>query len=89
MGETENLSVLGKVAYAAVSTRPDVSWAHYWLSSGVRKRPLQYVQEAGKTLLYMRATASQGLLHSGGEDNLHLVMYIDATYKQGEHCHTG
>ena len=89
MGETEYLSVVGKVSYAAVSTRPDLSWAHSWLSSGVRKRSLQYVQEAGKTLHYMRATASQGLLYSGGEDNLHLVMYVDASYKRGEHCHTG
>ena len=89
MGETEYSSIVGKVSYAAVGTRPDLSWAHSWLSSGVRMRSLHYVQEAGKTLHYMRVTASQGLLCSRGEDGLHIVMYVDASYKRGEHCHTG
>ena len=72
--EIQCLSVVGKVVYGVVSTQLNLLWAHSWLSSGVRKRSLQYVEGAGKTVRYMRATKLHGLPHNGGEDSLHLVM---------------
>ena len=89
MSESDYLSVVRKVSFAGDSTRPDLSWPRTWLSNGVKKRTLQYAQEAGKTLQYMQTTASHGLLYHGGSDKLQLQMYVDASYKRGEHCITG
>ena len=89
MDETSYLSLAGKISYAACSTRPDLSWPYSWISSGNKQRTFQMVQEAERCLRYMKSTPSLGLLYQGGETNLKLTMYVDASYRQGEHCNTG
>ena len=89
MDEREYLSILGKVSFEASSTRPDLSWAHSWLSSGSKTRTFQMKQEAEHTLRYMRSTTGWGLLYHSGEDALKLTMYVDASYSQGEHYCSG
>ena len=89
MDETSYLSLAGKISYAACSTRPDLAWPYSWISSGNKQRTFQMVQEAERCLRYMKCTPSLGLLYQGGETNLKLTMYVDASYRQGEHCNTG
>ena len=66
LSSADYLGMVGKVAYAGLCTRPDLSFPHSWLAGGGQKRTLQYTQEAERTLRYMRETKYFGLLHHGG-----------------------
>ena len=65
MDEREYSTIVGKVSYNA---RPDLSWAHSWLSSGSKMHTLEMKQEAERTLRYMRSTTGWGLLYHGGKN---------------------
>ena len=89
VSETEYLSAVRKISYAACSTRPGLAYAHSWLAVGNKRRTFQMKQETERSFRYMRSTASYGLLYCGREAGLKLTMYVDASYRPDEYCPTG
>ena len=86
---TKYLSIVGKISYAAHSTRPDLAWAHSWLARGNTQHTFQMFQEAERAMIYMKGTAGLGLLYQGGEQALRLEVFSDASYQAGERGQTG
>ena len=87
--QTPYLSAVGKLSYASIGTRPDVTFALSWLAGGNNSRTLQYSQELERTLRYLKETSQFGLLYQGGEQALQLRAYCDAGVQLYNYCTTG
>jgi hypothetical protein len=74
-------SLLGRLQYAAVCTRPDISTALSILGSAQANPTVAHMQALKKVLRYLKGSPSMSLTLGGGADNtLQLIGFADAEW---------
>ena len=73
-------SLLGAIGYAAVMTRPDISYHHSYLSRFSNNPGEEHMKQLKNLLRYLKATAARGLTFRRSTETLQLTCYADSDY---------
>ena len=82
--------LIGSLLYAAISTRPDISYSVSFLSRFLSCPGPAHWKAAKRILRYLRGTISKGIVYSGpkysyySDNRLELIGYVDAAYGDDE-----
>lgn len=79
--DKEYMSIVGKVAWIANTTRPDIAFTANMLQRAMNKPTSAHVSTAKRTLRYLKGTANFGLRYQQNDvSRLKIEAYVDAAF---------
>ncbi|CAI7796819.1 unnamed protein product [Closterium sp. NIES-54] len=82
-------SRVGSVMYPVSCTRPDIAYAASFLGQQVLQPEGRKWREMERTMTYLLQTDDEGLLFEGGEEDMKLVGYADASHASDKKTRKG